>query len=223
MIFRDFARHLFGMTTADVPETIPLRILGLTPPVPNRQTIVSAFRRRVLEVHPDLQLAYDHPVIQEAAEVVEAQPEIRELVWARDVLVEMAPEPVTATTGVSMHPCLSVTPKAKTCRHCERELGEREIYAVGASRSRRAWWCWRCVQADDAEQAKERRRRRRANRRCAQCAARFTPPRSDGRYCSPRCRQAAFRSRVTAAAGSTGNNCQPSRAAAVAAEVTPAP
>ena len=44
----------------------------------------------------------------------------------------------------------------------------------------------------------------RATRRCARCAALFTPSRSDGRYCSARCRQAAFRSRVTAMNGSLG-------------------
>jgi hypothetical protein len=205
-IFRDFARDMFGII--EVPETIPLRILGLVPPVPARQTIVSAFRRRVLEVHPDLQLAYDHPVLQAGAEaLVGTRPDIRELVWARDVLVEIAYDParVTGKQGISMRPFVPVTPTAKVCRKCQRELGEREWYAVAAfHHSPRAGWCWRCVHADDAERAKERRRRRRANRRCVRCAVLFTPSRSDGRYCSPRCRQAAFRKRVMAMNSVTG-------------------
>jgi hypothetical protein len=198
-IFRDFARELFG-AAADVPETIPLRILGLAPPVPCRETIVSAFRRRGLEAHPDLQWAYDNPVLQDAAEVMETRPDIRELVWARDVLVEMAPRnfSVTDSPRAPRLPPAPVTPDARVCRKCQRELGEKELYAVFADHSRHHRWCWRCVRADDAEQARERRRRRRANRRCARCAMLFTPSRSDGRYCSPRCRQAAFRSRVTA-------------------------
>lgn len=206
-IFGDVAREVFG-TTDDVPETIPLRILGLVPPVPNREAIVAAFRRRALEVHPDLQLAYDHPVLQAGAEVLATRPEIRELVWARDVLLSMVPEPVTASNGGSNPPRSPVTPGASVCRKCQREC---EHYAVMADHSRRARWCWRCVQADDTEQAKERRRRRRANRRCAHCAAVFTPPRSDGRYCSARCRQAAFRGRVTAAQVARERSAEPLR------------
>jgi hypothetical protein len=198
MIFRDLMFDIFGIR--DVPDTVPLRILGLSPPVPSREVIVSAFRKRAIEVHPDLQLAYDNPAIQDAAEAVESRPEIRELVWARDVLLDLAPDPnrVTVTGGVQMHPPAPVTPKAKVCRKCHRELGDRECYPVGG---RRAWWCGRCVDADNAAQARERRRRRRADRPCDQCGVVFTPPRSDGRYCSPRCRQAAFRSRVTGSSG----------------------
>ena len=40
-----------------------------------------------------------------------------------------------------------------------------------------------------AERAAERRFR------CATCGATFTPPRADGRYCSPACRQRAYRQR----------------------------
>jgi hypothetical protein len=201
-IFRDFARDVFGVV--EVPETIPLKILGLSPPVPPRAAIVSAFRQRAMEVHPDLQFAYDHPVMQPAADAaLGTRPEIRELVWARDVLLEMAPSDVTGNSGIVRSPVLPVTPKVKVCRKCQRELGEHECYAVGARHSPRARWCWRCVHDDDAERAKARRRRRRANRRCARCAALFTPLRSDGRYCSPRCRQVAYRLRVTAKKGSS--------------------
>lgn len=194
-VFRDILRDAFGLKTSDVPETIPLRILGLVPPMPTREAIVSAFRRRAIEVHPDLQLAYDHPALQTAAEAVGTRPEIRELVWARDVLLEMVPEPVTGEIGSLMRPRLPVTetPKVKVCRKCQREVKHYAVFG-----GRRACWCWDCVQAEDAKRAKERRLRRRANRHCRQCAALFTPARSDGWYCSPRCRQAAFRGRVTA-------------------------
>jgi hypothetical protein len=199
-IFKDFARDFFGVL--EVPDTIPLKVLGLMAPMPSRAAIQTAFRRRAIEVHPDLQLAYDHPVLQPGADdALGAHPAIRELVWARDVLLERAFDPdssVTGNGGVSMSPRLSVTPQVKVCRKCHRELLGRESYAVGALHSRRARWCWRCVQADDAERAKERRRRRRANRRCAVCTTIFTPSRSDGRHCSPRCRQMAYRCRVTA-------------------------
>lgn len=200
-IFRDFA-DILGFE--EVPETIPLRILGLVPPVPSRQAIVSAFRRRAIEVHPDLQLAYDNPVLQAGAEGLITRPEIRELVWARDELVKRAPDPDRVTDKSHTHDqeFVSVTPTAKVCRKCQRTLGEDERYAVSpyVEYSRRAGWCWRCARADENARARDRRRRRhpRATRPCAQCAALFTPPRADGRYCSPRCRQAAFRSRVTA-------------------------
>lgn len=205
-ILHDFMYEMFGFLIVEVPETIPLRILGLPPSMPAREVIVSAFRRRAIEVHPDLQLAYDHPQMQNAAEAaLSEKPEIRELVWARNVLLEMAPRApdpsrVTAKTGNSVLPPLPVTPKVKICRKCQRELKENECYAVGWGRSPRARWCWRCVQDDDTARAKERRRRRRANKRCAAlgCTTVFTPSRSDGRYCSPRCRQVAYRNRVTA-------------------------
>ena len=48
-----------------------------------------------------------------------------------------------------------------------------------------------------------RRRRERAEprpRTCDACGAAFTPPRKDGRYCSPACRQRAYRHRTRGAA-----------------------
>jgi hypothetical protein len=202
---REVARELFGFVVADVPETIPLRVWGLQPPVPVRAAIISAFRRPVIEVHPDLRLAYDHPQLQDAAEAaLSEKPEIRELVWARDVLMEMAPNPV-AVTGKSptrMTPFYPSPPRKRQCKKCRRELKEREC--VLSHGPRRAW-CLRCVAEDDRVRAAARRRRRRANKRCAGCPTIFTPTRSDGRYCSPRCRQVAYRKRVTAKRGDTYN------------------
>jgi hypothetical protein len=186
-IFADFARDVFGA-------------------IPQRAAIASAFRRRAMEVHPDLQLAYDHPVLQQAAEdALSTHPEIRELVWARDVLMktapsDVAPSDVTGKTGYIHVPILPVTPKKpRTCAKCQRELAEREYFGVGwgPHRSRRRGWCYPCVRADDSARAADRRRRRRANRRCVVCATIFTPSRSDGLYCSRRCRQKAYRGRVT--------------------------
>lgn len=205
-IFRDFAKDVFGFIAPDVPETIPLRLLGLTPPIPNRQTIVSAFRRRVIERHPDMQLAYDHPAIQEAAaDALGDKPEIRELVWARDVLIERAhdSEAVTGATGFRANPFYPSPPRERKCWHCQRTLESRQCVVGG--RGRRRGWCYRCVADDDQARAAERRRRRRANRRCAGpgCTEVFTPSRSDGRFCSHRCRQAAYRGRVTTKSGTT--------------------
>jgi hypothetical protein len=193
-IFRDFAREVFGFIAPEVPETIPLRILGLVGRIPTRESIISAFRRRVIEVHPDLQLAYDHPEIQQAAEdLLGDKPEIREIVWARDVLMQMAPSDVTAKAGTTTSPRLPVTPKPRFCGKCFVEVKSYWVW----SRRRACGFCYDCWRANEAEQARERRRRRRANRRCAACSAIFTPSRSDGRYCSHRCRQVAYRGRVT--------------------------
>lgn len=195
-IFREFARDAFGFIAPEVPESVPLRILGLpVGSVPSRDVIMSAFRRRVVESHPDVQFAYDHQVLQDGAQAaLSEKPEIRELVWARDVLMERAAV-VTANTGSSMEPRLPVTvyPKCKKCWKCGRELGERECYEYG--HGRRGRWCYRCCREDDSARARERRRQRRQNRCCQGpgCSVVFTPQRSDGRFCSGRCRQAAHR------------------------------
>ena len=197
-LLRDWLSSAFGLTAVDVPETIPLRILGLPSPIPSREVITSAFRRRVMEVHPDLQFAVDHPELRQGAEAALGErPEIRELVWAREVLLEIAPDPsrVTAQRGNHVAPVLPVT--STKCRKCLRELVPPERHAVWLGA--RGGWCWRCVRADDAARRRERLRRRRANRRCAGpgCEKTFTPSRADGQYCSHPCRQAAYRARVT--------------------------
>ena len=48
--------------------------------------------------------------------------------------------------------------------------------------------------ADNARR-REARYLARRNRTCEHCDVKFTPPRSDARYCSSRCRQAAYRAR----------------------------
>jgi hypothetical protein len=215
-IFRDFARDAFGFMAPEVPASVPLRVLGLpgSSSVPGRDAIMSAFRRRCLEVHPDLQLAYDHPQLQAGAEAALGErPEIRELVWARDVLMEMAPLPanerppcrppwlddVNRRLDAKEAARKAQKPAERTCWKCERPMAERERWRYSG---RRKGWCWRCCTADDAERRRERLWLKRVNRVCRTCARRFTPTRADGRYCSPKCRQAAYRARVT---GKSGN------------------
>jgi hypothetical protein len=53
----------------------------------------------------------------------------------------------------------------------------------------------RCRDLHGRMQVADRCHEARANRPCATCAQPFTPPRSDGLYCSPACRQRAHRAR----------------------------
>lgn len=62
--------------------------------------------------------------------------------------------------------------------------------------SRRHRYCSEeCGRSAKAARQRKGRERRRSNRRCAECGRRFTPQRADGKYCSPACRQRAFRKR----------------------------
>lgn len=49
----------------------------------------------------------------------------------------------------------------------------------------------------DNRRARERRAKKRGDRECAQCGETFEPRRTDSVYCSNRCRQKAYRRRVT--------------------------
>jgi hypothetical protein len=66
-----------------------------------------------------------------------------------------------------------------------------------ASRHDRARWRarWRAYLDERNAAAREKRRQARADRTCPECGAVFTPSRSDGVYCSHRCRQRAYRAR----------------------------
>ena len=73
--FRDFAAELFGFSLFDVPETIPL---GSWVSSRRCRRARSSCRRSVgasLEVHPDPQLADDHPALQAGAEALTTRPE----------------------------------------------------------------------------------------------------------------------------------------------------
>lgn len=58
----------------------------------------------------------------------------------------------------------------------------------------------RCANADRTERRRLSRERHRARCLCAACGEQFTSPRSDARYCSPACRQKAYRDRLAAEA-----------------------
>ncbi len=63
----------------------------------------------------------------------------------------------------------------------------------------RKWCSPRCNQ--DALNERRRERREAARQKvCERCGEHFRATRRDARFCSPGCRQAAFRRRVTAAA-----------------------
>jgi hypothetical protein len=99
---------LFGLGLhSDPPESVPLRILGLDA-VSCRADVVAAFRRKVLTCHPDLG-AYS--LVPGANETVEAvawnDMTVQELVWARDLLLRMHPEPVTTEKGHTVLPPFS--------------------------------------------------------------------------------------------------------------------
>jgi predicted nucleic acid-binding Zn ribbon protein len=60
-------------------------------------------------------------------------------------------------------------------------------------------WVWRVVCSDYCRDrlrpSSQTRAAARIGRPCEVCGDPFTPPRSDGRYCSPACRQKAYRRR----------------------------
>lgn len=73
----------------------------------------------------------------------------------------------------------------RTCRTCGR------LFYACATR-----WCSdRCENAERTERRREAREQARSRHWCRECGERFTPPRADARYCSPACRQKAYRKR----------------------------
>lgn len=187
--------EIFGLGThAEPPVSVLLRILCLAEKPADHQAVKAAFRARVMQAHPDVN-AYADPGLRTAAEAIAAgTPEVQELVWARNALLRMTPKPVTGDnlTGsdiLTRHvPRLCTTCDGKRLNH----YGRPYVIQRGVD-------CTACTH--DAENASHRERRRyaRADRPCASCGATFTPPRSDGRYCRPACRQAAYRARSGAA------------------------
>jgi hypothetical protein len=152
-------------------------------------------RARLRQLHPDVQ-RYDGTHLAGASAAIAVQrPEVRELVWARDVLLrKIPPPPVTASGGP-----LSTLVSRNACAACGRAItglfGKPEPLPATTMRRWRGY-CAPC--ADDAEHARLRdlRCQARANRECASCGGTFTPMRSDGRYSSPACRQKAYRQRA---------------------------
>jgi hypothetical protein len=163
-----------GVVCPPPPDTVPLRILGLSALPESMTALRSAYRDRVKAVHPDSAGVPDPDAVAE-------------LVWAKAVLLPKIPEPVTAD-GVT--PCPDISRyRPSRCTVCGRE-GPVEHW-----RNRFAGYCWRCARAAENSRMRERRAWARADRSCEHCAATFTPTRSDGRYCCNACRQSAYRVR----------------------------
>lgn len=185
---------------AEPPDTVPLRILGLPVMSASAAEVRSAFRARLLAVHPDVAAYPGTPWLQAAADArAQARPEAAELTWARDVLLRKIPPPVTATSvrGAGNGSRNGYEPaRCKGCGGIHRLHGGTVpgFHLVG----RHAGYCYRCAADADNERQRDRRRQARAGRPCDGCGQPFTPPRADGRYCSPACRQRAYRRRQAA-------------------------
>jgi len=187
---------LFGLgSCAEPPDSVPLRILGLDAIPLTRDTVRSVFRTKVMAAHPDL-ASYTAPDVRQAAEVaVAAEPDVQELLWARNVLLRRIPESLRQEPTIATH----VNSRDRRCKGCkdERRDSHGERYPRYAYHHG-PWvdYCQPC--AVDAQNARQRELRAmiRANRKCEGCGATFTPGRADGRFCSGACRQAAYRQRV---------------------------
>ena len=188
--------EIFGIdigTFPEPPDVTVLRILGLEDRPATHDEVKAAFRARLKVTHPDIAV-YENTHLAAASAAIAAQrPEVQELVWARDVLLRKVPPAVTANKGP---PTTSISRNA--CKACGRTItglfGKPE--PLPATTMRR-WhgYCAPC--ANEAERARMRdlRSRARSDRECCGCGQTFTPPRSDGRYCSVGCRQKAYRQR----------------------------
>jgi len=212
-LFGDMFGGLLGGCAAP-PDSVPLRILNLAEIPSGHDRLKSAFRTRLLAVHPDV-VSYDAvPELQAAARAAAMQrPEVAELVWARDVLLRKVPaaDPDGVTDSNVAHGRQYEPSRCKVCGEPWTDWRSRPIGAHLLSdedrrmmrtrtwmRPRWEGYCQSC--ASDAENARQRdlRREDRANRACESCSDTFTPPRADGRYCSPACRQKAYRQRKAA-------------------------
>jgi len=85
--------------------------------------------------------------------------------------------------------------EAQGPRHCKQ--CDRLIYGW----YKRTWHCSEeCRLKTQTQRVSEEKARLRQERPCPQCGETFKPKRSDGRYCSGRCRMAAFRAAKSASA-----------------------
>ena len=97
-----------------------------------------------------------------------------------------------------------IIPVCKECRNewkrfeapkpCEG--GGRPVHQRARSRSFRSLCSFRCESRVAADKARSKRAKARLPRLCEQCGETFEPRRADSRYCSPACRQKAYRRRV---------------------------
>lgn len=101
---------IFGAHT-EPPDSVPLRLLGLGRPPTSHAPIKAAFRARVMAAHPDI-LGHLDPELRQAAEdAAWDDPDVQELVWARDLLLRKTPA-VTPNQSDSVSPRVGVTAEA---------------------------------------------------------------------------------------------------------------
>jgi hypothetical protein len=126
---------------------VPLRILGMSPyHRPSQEYISHVFRSKIKAAHPDLV-----PEDWSIRDVEE--PDLQELVWARDVLLRKFPPPpgpATVTPHAWGPPARSIRNR---CPGCKDEHGET-FDRPHRTRGRWRGYCERC--ARDAENARRR-------------------------------------------------------------------
>jgi hypothetical protein len=88
------------------------------------------------------------------------------------------------------YPWYHERPHVTICRRCGRRRHRNRGWGTS-----RAYCCDACAHAADLKRRRSRRRTWHPKQTCATCGAAFTPTRSDARYCSPACRQRAYRQR----------------------------
>lgn len=189
----------FGLGSwPEPPDAVPLRILGLDAMPAGAEALASAFRARLRQVHPDIAV-YENTHLASAAEAVAAQrPEVAELAWARDVLKRKLPPPVTDAGVTRVRTDIRYEPQR--CKGCD---GTHHLAggSVSGFVQQGDWrgYCLKCA----GERRREARRVVHAERACAKCSRTFAPARNDARYCSPACRQRAYRNRTAATKGTS--------------------
>lgn len=193
-LFGDILGETFGLGTyPEPPDSVVLRILGLEAKPMTQEAVKSAFRTRLKQIHPDVAVYENTPLLHAAGAVASQRPEVQELAWARDVLLRKVPPP--SVTGAGSPPDHVRHPsrwQPSPCAKCGGPRVNEKGRITGPQRGRFEGWCLNC--AREGANA-DRRQRRRVTRLCAMCPQWFTPPRSDALYCSPACRQKAYRQR----------------------------
>jgi predicted nucleic acid-binding Zn ribbon protein len=155
-MFDDLAQ-LFGVGSwPEPPDHLPLRILGLSEGA-SREAVVKAFRKKLLEIHPDLRPAFENPDFREWAQAGRGDlPDVQELVWARDCALRKIPEPVTSNGSTAVSVTKSVTDrphfkaesgKAAICRNCGGELKPPE--RINLYRRSVELYCDACAKRED--------------------------------------------------------------------------
>jgi hypothetical protein len=114
------------------PDSVALRTLGLTAKPASQDAVKAAFRKRLMEVHPDL-ATYTDPTIRALWErMLGSELTVQELVWARDVLYKKIP-PVPQPGAETI-----VASKPQTEEE-RREARRREDES-----KRTGLLCWKC-------------------------------------------------------------------------------